>query len=1176
MNTLNLKAMLSAVLLVLPTAGYSARPDFAQEPLFLGSAVAPNLMFMLDDSGSMGWEYMPDDLDGYCAVYGSFLGFQYCLTYVSYSDISILDSSIGEEGENADFPYYYSSQVNKIWYNPDVNYKSPQRADGEGPMANSSYADAPAYGYQSDSGTHDLRVDFPTENFTSIEGGGFYWRFDNTLLNCDATFRDNDCYSFVSANNPADQTTIVDQTNFANWFSYYNTRIKASRAGISAAFYNLPSSFRLGWGRLNYDDENTNTIDDADNVRAVESGVREYTGQRRENFLDWLYAAPSSGNTPLRRSLEGAGEYFEGSERAWSDDPENAVTDTNPVRECRLAYTIMMSDGYYNGSSPDSDVYQADDNDGSKIENVTSGDEFTYIASDPFKDGRGSRTLADVAMYYWKRDLRTDITNYVPTSDKNPAFWQHMSTYTVGLGVVGSVDPVAAFNAIKNGTYIDWWGGTPNEDKVNDMLHAAVNGRGGFFSAADPDKFATELAGTVEAIVAEAGSSTAVEFDVSSFKQGALIFASQFDPNGWTGDLKAVKLGGTDSPVVPDINEAVESGNGWSARAILDDPALAADDRVIITYGNGAKGFRWGTDAGGDDYLSDAQKNDLLYGSVGDAVAEQRLNYIRGDRSLEGPTVETTVDGTVVTTVNGTVVTTEWRKRGSRLGSIVNSSPEFVGEPRAIWPDTAPFGSTSKRFSDFVTSNKTRTPVVYTGSNDGMLHGFNGTESGGNEVLAYIPEFVYNSTADNAGLHFLTDPGYQHRYYVDLEIRQQDIFTKGKKADGLLTTAEDWRSIIVGGGRAGAKGIFALDVTDPSEFTEANAEKIILWEFTSADNARMGYVTQAPIIGMTKWGAETRWTAFVSNGYNSSTASTGFFMLDIEGGMDGSWDTDDVRYVDFQADGSGLSPLTALDTTGDYLIDRVYAGDLDGKLWAASLDSSGEWASAYTAGALPEQVFTTEENQPITAAPVVSANKTVPRAGNLPNLMIYFGTGKYLETNDVTSTNAQSVYGVWDRGSSGLTRDGILEPRTINENTLNTAKVRYSTGDKLDFSAKKGWYVDLPTSGERAVVSAQIRGEFLYLNTMIPDQNPCLGGGRGWLMAFGLDGKTPENRAFLKFGAEVAGYQSRGLPNQSTILGNFRFTPGSNDDDPVDVTEIPPLSGSVINAGRRGWNELIE
>ncbi len=1129
MNKFNLKVALSAALIVLPASGYSARPDFAQQPLFLGSAVAPNLMFIIDDSGSMAREYMPDEIGG-------------------YNDIESKSwNSYYQEGADAEYRFYYSSHINKMWYDPSVTYFPPYKEDGTGRYPNSSYTNAPINGYDGNSASRDLRDTFSIAGY-NVEGGGVYFTF-NSSSSCDANPYQNGCYTYVSVNN----LSAAEKTNFANWYSYYNTRIESSRAGISEAFFELPTSFRLGWGRLNYDNESKNTIDDASGVRAVQEGVREYTNSRREDFYDWLYAVPANGNTPLRRALDGAGTYFEKSKRAWADNPGESVSSTNPVRECRLAYTILMSDGYYNGSLNLNATKKADDKDGDTLTN-NRGDSFKYTPVNPFKDNRDDTTLADVAMDYWKRDLRTDIVNYVPTSEKNPAFWQHMVTYTVGLGVTGSIDPVDAFKAIENGTYVNWWGGTSNEDKVNDMLHAAVNARGGFFSASDPATFAKELKGTVGEIVNEAGSSTAVEFDVSSFQQGALIFSTQFDPNGWTGDLKAAKLGGTNSPIVPDINEAVKQGNGWSARDILDNRDLSADDRVIITYGSVAGGFRWGN-------LTNAQKNDLRFGGVTDTIAQQRLAFIRGDRSLEG--------------------TPGWRKRGSRLGSIVNSSPEFVGEPRAIWPDALPFGSSGKWFSDFASSKKSRTPVVYTGSNDGMLHGFNASANGGNEVLAYIPEFVYNASASNAGLHFLSDPAYQHRYYVDLEIRQQDIFTKGKQSDGSLTADEDWRTIIVGGGRAGAKGVFALDVTDPSGFSEANAEKVVLWEFSGQDDARMGYVTQAPIIGMTKWGTNLRWTAFISNGYNSNTESTGFFMLDIEGGMDGTWDSADVRYVEFEgAGGDGLSPLAAFDTTGDYLIDRVYAGDLDGNMWVASVDSSGNWASAYNNGGNPQALFTTQAKQPITAAPVASANRKVSRAGNIPNLMIYFATGQYLESADVTSVDTQSVYGVWDRGTSGLTVSS-LESRTITEGTVTdsngvSATVRYSNGKELDFSTTKGWYVDLPITGERAVVSPQVRGDFVYLNSMIPDENPCLGGGTGWAMAFGLDGRNPEKAAFLRWPEKIIGYKLEGLPNQSTILGTFRFTPGSNAEDPVDVMEIPPLSGAVTDAGRRGWNELID
>src|SRR5690606_30797488 len=93
------------------------------------------------------------------------------------------------------------------------------------------------------------------------------------------------------------------------------------------------------------------------------------------------------------------------------------------------------------------------------------------------------------------------------------------------------------------------------------------------------------------------------------------------------------------------------------------------------------------------------------------------------------------------------------------------------------------------------------------------------------------------------------------------------------------------------------------------------------------------------------------------------------------------------------------------------------AGDLSGNLWVAD-GQSGTWASAYSANGTAQPLFA--GNQPITAAPAVASNRAKPRAGNLPNLMVYFGIGKYLESGDATSTTTQSIYGVCDRGNTNI------------------------------------------------------------------------------------------------------------------------------------------------------------
>src|SRR5690606_27363378 len=131
-----------------------------------------------------------------------------------------------------------------------------------------------------------------------------------------------------------------------------------------------------------------------------------------------------------------------------------------------------------------------------------------YQPSAPFSDST-SYTLADVAMKYWKNDLRPDLDNRVPTSTINPAFWQHMVTFGVGFGVFGEVDPDDAFAAINSGTEIDWPNPFNSERaKLDDLLHASVNARGGYFTAADPEQFASRLERTLTSILDRVASAT--------------------------------------------------------------------------------------------------------------------------------------------------------------------------------------------------------------------------------------------------------------------------------------------------------------------------------------------------------------------------------------------------------------------------------------------------------------------------------------------------------------------------------------------------------------------------------------------------------------------------------------------------------------------------------------------
>lgn len=1138
--------LVAGMLLSIPVSGY-AEVNFAQKPLFAGGSVEANMLFILDDSGSMRWGYMPDDLLGQASINAedtsSSTG---CDQYVNYAGVTPARCAIKNNR------FLASSYLNKIYYDPKENYLPPLKSDGSR-MANASFTAARVNGYDTNSVTVNLSSSYralmdPYSRF----GGGFAISEDRQVEPAFYfTFTDSDACRNNPYNDSCYSKVVVgseEQQNFANWFSYYRTRLMLSKAGVGGAFAgDLSQEFRLGWGEIN---RGRNTVDGA-SVRAVRQGVRRY-GDVKSDFYDWLYGQNAGGSTPLRRALEGAGQYYEGSKSAWTDDPSRAADPiTNPARECRQSFSILMTDGYYNAntsSDPDLTEY-ADDTSGP---NITTGLDapYQYQPSAPYSDSYTSRvTLADIAMHYWKRDLRTDIDNYVPVSDDidneklrrpgNPAFWQHMVTYGVGLGVTGSVDPTTAFENALDGNAVDWWGGNSNEDKINDLLHASVNSRGGFYSASNSSEFEGALTAILKDASARAGSSTGLDFSITSFKEGSLLFSAAFDPNGWSGDVKAVELQASEEgePEIPG-----EGAAGWSAREVLDERDIVANERNIITYdGDRGRPFRW-------TELTLDQKADLATGDA--SLAEDRLAYLRGDRSFETDL-------------------TNFRKRSSRLGSIVNSTPRFVAAPDSEWPNSSAFGD--GKYSVFRKSNEDRTPVVYAGSNDGMLHAFKGTsgEDGGEELLAYIPEFIY-STNTGEGLHYLTQPSYEHRYYVDLETRVTDMYIQGRNVAGGLSEA-GWKTVLIGGGRAGAPGIFALDITDPDSFSESNAQSTVLWEFT---HEKLGNLVQPPVVSLADWGGgDYRWTAFVPSGYN--TGSTGFFMLDMEGGLDGSWDNGDFEYIEFE-NGDGLSALTVIDNTSDYIADRVYAGDLDGNMWVA-VGGSGGWDSAYKSGSSARPYVTV--NKPITGAPTVGPSTS---SGKDPNLMILFGTGKYLERSDTGSTAEQSFYGVLESADKKVTitqTDLVERDLRVGTGQVDGVSqiIRFAEGTAVDYETKSGWYADLPVSGERIVTNGVIRGDYVYVSTLIPSEDPCLGGGDGWIMAFdiqeglvGLDDGESIG-AFEDSTYNAMGYKVEGVPSQLKVWDEYLAYDCAGCGAQLDA--LPPFG---LALGRKGWRELTQ
>ena len=727
--------------------------DISSAPLETGTAVPPNILFILDDSGSMNLNTMPDGLfstPGTCETKSP--------TKQRYDELDFVKCA--SKGRR----FMASSHLNKVYYNPATTYQVPPSPSGA--YATPSYTSVRINGYSTSStpATLNLSTGYralfrwfePSNTHYAISnsdssfdaGDAFYFRFNNSS-GCSTNPKQDSCYDLVQMSTQS----AAQQENFAIWFSFYRTRLMASKAGISRAFDSQTDSIRVGYGAINISP-------------VIRAGVGAFNPGQRTAFFSWLHGKTATSTTPLNRALNAAGTYFK-TDDPWRTDPN--VT-SSAMLECRQNFTILMTDGYYTDSSS---VGDQDSTDGTLITGPK-GKSYTYKAGNPFKDGV-SNSLADVAMKYWKEDLKTNLPNTVPYSGANPAFWQHMVTFGVGLGVEGSIKPAStAFDAINSSAAVTWGAINTNEGKIDDLLHAGVNSRGGFFSADDPTKFAEGLSATLNTIQERVGSASNIAATaINSLQTESNLYQARYIAGQWSGDLW--------SYAVNDINTPV-----WKASEKLPAPSSRK-----IFVGNGstsARNFTWAN-------LTTAEKTAL-------ANDANIVDYLRGDQSKEK--------------LKGGV----YRDRLSALGDFVNSSPELVGKPidmsyhRYSWA-----GASAYRTFLNEPEVKSRAPMIYVGGNDGMVHGFN--SSTGVEVFAFIPSAVMAPVS--AGLSVLkkySEPTYAHRFSVDGSPVVADVYID----DG-------WKSLLIGGMGRGGNSLYAIDVTNPETVSASS----VLWDKSFAE-----------------------------------------------------------------------------------------------------------------------------------------------------------------------------------------------------------------------------------------------------------------------------------------------------------------------------------------------------
>ena len=636
-------------------------------------------------------------------------------------------------------------------------------------------------------------------------------------------------------------------------------------------------------------------------------------------------------------------------------------------------------------------------------------------------------------------------------------------------------------------------GGGTARDKVDELWHMAINGRGKFIPASSAAQLSAAFAEIVNQIIQDSNAPiTSISASTQSGRSDTKVFIGEYNSTNWNGALKAYPLTstGTVSPTV-----------SWNAASKLD-AVTDLTARKILTQKDAAGtslaqgiSFEWSN-------LNTAQQADLQ-GTDTATIAQERLDYLRGDR-----TKEQSAGGT-------------YRNRASRLGDIVNSVPWFIGKPN--------MGYQVQDYQDFRTNKSSRTPMVYIGANDGMLHGF--AAETGDEKIAYIPRGLFPT------LKNLTQTSYAHRYYVD-----------GRPFSGDFKLGTTWKTALVGTLAGGGKGFFVLDVTSPEGFATATATTIANLVITdktatfTASNAvglpaatwnDIGHMYSAPtqdsgnparVVQITKLN-NNRWALLLGNGVNSTDETAVLLIQYLDG---------DKELVKLTADattgaGNGLSHPQVIDLNGDDKADVAYAGDIKGNLWKFDLTSSdpANWSVAFSGQPLfvarrpPSGGTETADDrrQPITTAPSWLNNRVTSGSTSVNGLSLIFATGRDMTATDPADTSLQTLYSVWDNtnaaytfnytsGSSQVTLSGgsIVPDSTSGgrtslaqvsqSNTIHTTtKGEYmsTTDPTLSYTgtgSKRGWYFDLPATRERGLANSTVLHKRMVA---IPTIKPTLG-----------------------------------------------------------------------------------
>lgn len=1140
MNRINLRILWTTLVSVSILVG-GALPGVAGDEDIFSTQIAPNVVLMVDNSGSMNAIMEHPTFDA--------------ATYVPTCDLIPDGTNDGGTGgwslvpdDNGDDTWQH------CWADLCILATWSGAPDWQ---ASPSATDDPLQGYVEREYCGQVRKLY-SDGINESDYGNLTWHYPGYV---EFLFSIDDTDNVTLYGDPGEQMTapqiIADLDDPVNGLTYIDgntfpkfqvTRITAARDIARDVIYQTNTDCPAFLGDCGtYEDRVRFGV--AQFHRSAHGGfvnapVDEYSTNRNDlnAAINSLDAATS---TPLSETLFKLYTYFMSrttSERPFGQDGTTrfpayvyntwngdytSTSSSRPgdpvVEECQKNFVIMITDG-----EPTSDDFGTSGNNTQGFSNFDPelvGDYAPDAVGDPdigvdatpevgippwsFSSGTGY--LDDIALYMQETDCRPDYPDTENVVD----------VYTVGFTTTGPVNSL--------------------------LKKTADNGNGLYFNGNQAEELTEALVDSIQDIISKSQGFSAATVPAARTADGGNLYTTLFQPTSdrpfWPGLLRSYRI--TVEGYILDRNGACAltdlavPGECTGGTFQTEDLAPPYWNASKVMPGANSRNLKVSTDGGAGQIIEDW---DVL---ITEADLGGALGAVSDYPPSPNVTATTDLDEAIVSYIAGCEWGTGMTAGGGddffgcvdrtrvedgstvpdRLGDIFHSNPVVVGPPNSFHEEY----SYSLFANDPTYSQRDR--VIIAGANDGFLHGFDagdyqmGTglynEGTGVEIFGFMPwgarETVMNLAKDDATLHPINVDGSPAVADVWIDRNSDPVDAK---------IASEWSTVLITGMREGAEHYLALDVTDPS----AAGYPGYMWEFPlEGDVAWRAYIGQTwsqPVITRVKLentggDIEETWVAVVGFGYDAtsdpndtavydinSTKGRGIMMINIETGRpvavrkfgSGTGDIADMYYAMPSSPG-------VLDYNQDGFADVIYIGDLGGNVWKWVIRDRG------TADPTPAQLYQANwsfrkffEDDPTRAVTDHARSFYFAPSATIVSGILHLGLG----TGERSALNCTSVEGctllnrfyslkdrdIWDGGLLA-TLDGREDPPgdltdvTLFEDECSGAGV-----------GQHGYFFEVP-DGEKFVTNSEVFNSFFFISTFRPDlSNVCEPAGTATLYGF--------------------------------------------------------------------------